>query len=319
MLGATDSSHDDGDIAARTVACLETLPIWAKQIEAVRAQSEEAIVALSARFSGIVSRLNGALGDKGPGASRSTTGAEAPDNERELRLVVDALKAIQESRDQLAHEIRGLAVFTDELMKMSSEVESIAFQTNMLALNAAIEAAHAGELGRGFAVVANEVRTLSTQARDTGKRITQKVGAVNQSLQKISETNERVASRDQQAVEASEAHIRSVLARFAQSTTGLAQAAQHAQRESAAIKEEICESLVQLQFQDRTGQILAHVSSSMLQLAESQSSGIVGGDTQQRARAHLEKMAQAYTTEEQRRIHAGLDPQAVAPQDVTLF
>jgi methyl-accepting chemotaxis protein len=307
------------DIAARNAACLETLPIWAKQIESARTQAEEAIVALSGRFSGIVSRLDRALGGAVGKSSGAKSGETMHENERELRLVVDALKAIQQSRDELAHEIRGLAAFTDELLKMSSEVESIAFQTNMLALNAAIEAAHAGELGKGFAVVANEVRTLSNRARDTGKRITQKVGAVSQSLKQIGATNERVASRDQQAVEASESHIRSVLARFADSTSQLAEVAERSREESAAIKDEICESLVQLQFQDRTGQILAHVSSSMTQLAQSQSSSHGGADVKERAQAHVEKMMRTYTTDEQRRIHQGLPPQAVEPQEVTFF
>ena len=314
----TSGDAELADIAARDTACLDTLPIWAKQIESARSQSEEAIIALSTRFSGIVSRLDRALGGAAPKSSGSKSG-DVHENERELRLVVDALKAIQQSRDELAHEIRGLASFTDELLKMSSEVESIAFQTNMLALNAAIEAAHAGEMGRGFAVVANEVRSLSNQARDTGKRITQKVGSIGQLLQQIGQTNERVAGRDQQAVEGSEGHIKSVLARFADSTAQLAEVAEHSRGESAAIKEEICESLVQLQFQDRTGQILAHVSSSMTQLAQSQGSTKSGADVKERAQAHVEKMVSSYTTEEQRRIHQGLAPQAVAPQEVTFF
>jgi methyl-accepting chemotaxis protein len=100
-----------------------------------------------------------------------------------------------------AREIRGLAAYADELLEMSSDVESIAFKTNMLALNAAIEAAHAGDLGKGFAVVAKEVRELSGAARSS---------AANE-----------------------------------------------------AIKRDVCEALVELRFQERTGQILQQVVASI--------------------------------------------------------
>jgi methyl-accepting chemotaxis protein len=318
MSYSTAEATRDTEADARSAACIEALPLWARQIDAVRTQSEEAIVSLSARFSAIVSRLDSALG----AASRRggpSQGDATRNNERDLKSVVDGLKAIQRSRDELAHETRGLATFAEDLLRMASEVESIAFQTNMLALNAAIEAAHAGEAGKGFAVVANEVRTLSDAARDTGKRITQKVGAMRESLMRIGSTNERVASRDQEAVESSEGFIRSVLKRFADSTATLEDAAEHSRTESLEIKKEICESLVQLQFQDRTGQILAHVSTSMTELAKSSGFSSASGSTQQRASEHVDRMMSTYTTEEQRRIHQGLAPQTVAPQEVTFF
>jgi methyl-accepting chemotaxis protein len=206
----------------------------------------------------------------------------------------------------------------EELRKMSSEVESIAFQTNMLALNAAIEAAHAGTVGKGFAVVAQEVRALSEAARNTGKRISGTVGIINTALVKIGTENERVSSRDEQAVTDSQQHIRTVLERFNQRTTNLAQAAQQSQRASEAIKNEVCESLVQLQFQDRVGQILQHVVDSMQQ-AEELPDTADSGSAQEHVQRHLDKMARTYTTEEQRRLHRGLESQAIAPQEVTFF
>ncbi len=40
---------------------MQALPIWTKQVETARTQTEEAIVALSGRFAGIVNRLDLAL------------------------------------------------------------------------------------------------------------------------------------------------------------------------------------------------------------------------------------------------------------------
>jgi methyl-accepting chemotaxis protein len=295
------------ETSARSSAALQSVPIWARQVETARRQTEDAIVALTARFAGTVNRLDKMLSSQDrDGSSQARTATR--ENETDLTLVVDALKAIQKSRDELATEIRRLVGYTEELRKMASDVESIAFQTNMLALNAAIEAAHAGTAGQGFAVVAHEVRNLSTAARDTGKRIAQKVGAVSDALMQIGNSSERLSERDQKAVRASEERIQSVLDRFADNAARLEQVAEESRTQSAQIKGEIGEALVQLQFQDRVGQILAQVVSTMNDLGSARG-----------AQEHMQKMMRSYTTEEQRRNHHGLTTDAVAPQDVTFF
>lgn len=309
LLRASPSSVDvPADTSALNSAALQSVPIWARQIETARSQTEDAIVALTARFAGTVNRLDKMLGGQDSRTSSQQAKEATRENESDLTLVVDALKAIQKSRDELATEIRTLAGYTDELRKMASDVESIAFQTNMLALNAAIEAAHAGTAGQGFAVVAHEVRNLSTAARDTGKRIAQKVGAVSEALVKIGASSERLSERDEKAVKTSEERIQSVLGRFAANAARLEHVAEESRTQSAQIKGEIGEALVQLQFQDRVGQILAQVISTMN-----------GVRTAKGAQEHMQNMMSSYTTDEQRRNHQGLATTDVAPQDVTFF
>jgi methyl-accepting chemotaxis protein len=308
-----------GDEGVRETVYAEAFPIWAKQIESARRQTEEAVVALSARFEGIVNRLDRALGSAGAESGTQAIAQDAQEGERHLAEVIQALKLIQQSRDALAEDIRALVKHTEELRKMSSDVESIAFQTNMLALNAAIEAAHAGVAGKGFAVVAHEVRALSEAARTTGKRITGTVGLISTALVEIGAKNERVSSRDQQSVSDSQEHIRTVLERFNQRTTRLAAAAQQSHQAGEAIKGEVCESLVQLQFQDRVGQILQHVVGSMQQVQQLPAMAGPGDTAQEQVRQHMENMARTYTTDEQRRLHRGLETQSIAPQDVTFF
>ena len=316
MDGAAASSTEE---AVRETVVSEALPIWAKQIESARSQTEDAVVALTARFEGIVNRLDRALGAAGADSGPKVIAEEAAEGERHLAEVIQALKLIQQSRDALAQDIRTLVSHAEALRKMSSDVESIAFQTNMLALNAAIEAAHAGAAGRGFAVVAQEVRALSEAARSTGKRISGTVGVINTALAEIGAKNEKVSTRDQQTVADSQEHIRTVLERFKQRTTHLAETAQRSQRASEAIKNEVCESLVQLQFQDRVGQILQHVIGSMQQAEGLPVTAQPGDGVQDQVQRHLDEMARTYTTEEQRRLHRGLESQAIAPQEVTFF
>jgi len=309
LLRSTPDVDMTDETSALSSAALESVPIWARQVDTARRQTEEAIVALTARFAGTVNRLDKMLNSQDQHSGSQQARDASRENETDLTLVVDALKAIQKSRDELASEIRTLAGYTDELRKMASDVESIAFQTNMLALNAAIEAAHAGTAGLGFAVVAHEVRNLSTAARDTGKRIAQKVGAVSEALVKIGSSSERLSERDEKAVKASEDRIQSVLGRFAENAARLEHVADESRTQSAQIKSEIGDALVQLQFQDRVGQILAQVVSTMNDLGTAQ-----GG-----AQEHMQRMMRSYTTEEQRRNHQGLTTEAVAPQDVTFF
>lgn len=312
----TEPAEKDNEILGRI--CLEALPIWARQVETARLQSEEAIVALTARFDGIARRLDSALGTvEQDGGTRAIT-TDAEQAAHSLSLVLDALKAIQQSRNALAQDIRGLVARTDELRQMSGEVESIAFKTNMLALNAAIEAAHSGEAGRGFAVVAQEVRSLSSAARETGKRISDTVGVISRSLTEIGGSNERVALRDQESVTESEAHIRTVLERFRERTGRLVAAARQSGAESAAIKDEVCDSLVQLQFQDRTSQILGQVVAAMTHLT-AQGAALASGEPTAVVGEHLARMAATYTTEEQRRNHRGERQRSAGAQDVTFF
>lgn len=308
----------------------QALQIWARQIETSRQHMEDAVVMLATRFAGIVGRLDSALGSRK--SSRGDAGdvtADARKGEEDLLQVINALKAIQQSRQTLAQDIRSIVTYTTELRQMADEVGMIAFKTNMLALNAAIEAAHAGESGKGFAVVAHEVRALSDASRETGKMITEKVGFIGATLANIASSNESVAADDNQAIADSEAKISAVLGRFRSRTQLMAEAVNEAHVQSAAIKDEVAESLVQLQFQDRVSQILSQVCGAMQQFGEP------GGDTaavasdkadskkadevDDLARRRLEKMTDSYTTEEQHRIHQGLAVNAVAPQEITFF
>jgi len=312
-------------VNAADSVCLGALPIFAKQIENARQQSEEAILALSTQFRGIVSSLDGAMAasEKGSGDGGRDLRAAMDEGRRQLLKVIDALTSVRDSRAALVSEIRSLNVYTVELADMAKDVEMIAFKTNMLALNAAIEAAHAsGEVGRGFAVVANEVRQLSIASRDTGKTIGAKIAVINETLKSIVGANEQAVEREATAVKDSEERIGSVLEEFGGMTERLLKSAEQFRGEGESIKNEVMESMVQLQFQDRVGQILSHVVKSIGDLTANAAGMVAGGEevvTDEAAADYLAGIAQSYTTDEQRRIHEGAAAAAAAPQAAEFF
>ncbi|THV15383.1 methyl-accepting chemotaxis protein [Rhizobium rhizophilum] len=92
-----------------------------------------------------------------------------------MRDTIAAMEAIQGS--------------SQEINKIVSVIDEIAFQTNLLALNAGVEAARAGESGKGFAVVAQEVRELAQRSSNAAKEIanllTKSRGEVDQGVKLV--------------------------------------------------------------------------------------------------------------------------------------
>jgi len=307
---AAQATADTTATGGLEAVCLEAIPIWSRQIESSRAETETAIIELTHRFSAIAEHLQQTVD-----TSQATAGDLADHNQggalevlaqsdAELLHVIESLKTIQQSRDEMLVQVRHLTSYTGELRTMASEVAAIAQQTNLLALNAAIEAARAGDTGRGFAVVADAVRTLSSQSSETGQKMSAKVDIINAAITHLVAAAASSSDHDKDSVADSEASIQGVLERFQNITGQLSESAALLQREGLGIRDEVTEVLVNLQFQDRVSQILAQVRNNMEALIghlreAQQTPGAVVVD----APAWLAEMELTYATDEQRRNH----------------
>ncbi|UZE21748.1 methyl-accepting chemotaxis protein [Pseudomonas sp. B21-056] len=306
---------------------LGAMPIWAKQVESSRQQTETAIVSLTSRFTGISSRLEETVQASqlaaGELAGKSSGGAVQvlAQSESELVRVIDSLKATQASRDETLAQVRNLTAYTGELRTMAADVAAIAAQTNLLALNAAIEAARAGEAGRGFAVVADAVRSLSSKSSETGQQMSAKVDIINTAITQLVQAASSGADQDSHSVSSSEDSIQHVLERFKSVTGQLAESADLLQQESFGIRDELTEVLVSLQFQDRVSQILSHVRDNIedLHVHMQQASRSPDQAVSIDARQWLARMETTYATDEQRRNHHGDSGAQQTSQEITFF
>ena len=254
---------------------IEVIDVSNRQIENSRIQTEEAIMQMSSRFTSLVSRLNSAL----DAANLSNSVMPAQDgsastlldnvfmNSRaELSSVITNLAEGLVGRKESFEQLSKLAEDTTILKSMAEGVEKIASQTNLLALNAAIEAARAGEVGRGFAVVADEVRSLSIQSGETGRQITQTINsfteAVEETMIHASASMEKELVLEREGTET----ITTVLDSLGWMTKGMSESSEILKKESLEIVQEVNEIIMSLQFQDRTSQILMHVTEGLNEL-----------------------------------------------------
>lgn len=246
----------------------ELAPVWAGQIEHSRTHMETAVSGLAMRFSGIVQRIDRTVQVSDTGAGGQGLVAVFGRSEQELAKVVDGLEAAAASKAELVDQVHVLVRYIEELRQMAAEVAAIAQQTNLLAVNAAIEAARVGDLGRGFGVLAQEVRKLSHQSGETGKRIDRSVQTIGQAIVAAREAADASVHSDQASLRASRDTISAVLGEFRGLTDALAESTETLKNESRGIQAEIGEALVQLQFQDRVAQILGHVKDNIARMPD---------------------------------------------------
>jgi methyl-accepting chemotaxis protein len=307
----------------------ELLPLWQRQTDLAKFQMEQSITELVNLFSEIHGRLQASVTSaqetaRGMSGQQGLSGVMDFANV-ELGELVQTLRNAIQQRDELLHEISSLSEITNELSTMGADVAGIASQTNLLALNAAIEAARAGEYGRGFAVVADEVRTLSSRSGETGSRIGKRIQQANAALQKTLDRTTEYAEQDDKRLNKSESSISEVLTQFKRTSENILNSAGSLESESSHVQQSVEGVLVNLQFQDRVGQILSHVTGDMERFAnliKEQKHQLATGQELKliNVESWLANVRKTYTTLEQVDVHYGNNNfNNPGNSDVTLF
>ena len=300
----------------------EVLPIWNRQIDSARKQSEIAVKDLAKQFGGISRRLNEAVQAS---ASYSSDGASNTDNQDEtatgmisqddLEEMLETLREAIDVKSVLLDKINQLKEQTFVMKEVVSSVKAVSRKTEVLAINAAIESRRAGVHGKSFGIVAQEVRKLSEQS----EKMVDDVGYHIQMLeQKMDEVIAQTNMKDNDPGKLSEHSNKtmSLYERFRMLALSLSKSSEILLVESGNIKNEINEILVALQYQDKTSQILIHVTDDIHALHELLETSLKT-NTYSRLdiEAWMEKLYSSYTMVEEMRAHKGEEQNFEEPED----
>jgi len=154
---------------------------------------------------GVMDRLDEAVAqmlrrsDRAVGQAETAQG-KASEGAGVVEQTVAAIRVVEQKAEDLAGVVRELGSQAQAVEKIMEVIRDIADQTNLLALNAAIEAARAGDAGRGFAVVADEVRKLAEKTMHATSEVAQRIGGIQQGVQRTEADMRETADRVDEAV-----------------------------------------------------------------------------------------------------------------------
>jgi methyl-accepting chemotaxis protein len=214
--------------------------------------------------------------------SQSKHNADLAGNARQLAdETLQATEAGSRQMDEMSAAMNDIKTSSDNIAKIISTIDEIAFQTNVLALNAAVEAARGGEAGAGFAVVAEEVRNLAQRSARAAKETADKIDdSIKKSARGV-ELSKRVSEGLHDISEKSRKMnelVNEIATSSGQQSEGLSQVStamtqmDHVTQSNASSAEETASSAQELNTQS---EVMLENVSALLRLVEKNSNGAV--------------------------------------------
>lgn len=300
----------------------EVLPIWNRQIDSARMQSEVAVKELAKQFGGISRRLNEAIQAS---ASYSSDGVSDTDNrdetatgmisQDELAEMLDTLREAIDVKSVLLDKINQLKEQTFVMKEVVSSVKAVSRRTEVLAINAAIESRRAGVHGKSFGIVAQEVRKLSEQSEEMVDNVGMRIQMLEQKMDEVIAQTSMNANGPEDLAQQSNKTM-SLYERFRMLALSLSKSSEILLVESGNIKNEVNEILVALQYQDKTSQILIHVTDDIHALHELLEKSLTSNTFERLdVEAWMGKLYSTYTMIEEMRAHKGEEQNFDEPED----
>ncbi|MFY9852802.1 MAG: methyl-accepting chemotaxis protein, partial [Terracidiphilus sp.] len=237
------------------------------QLKQTSKQIESSVVGVCDSFQGIaerarstVSRTADFLSSKDNGASSKQSFATLIQNcsatlVKILNTTEEAGEVSRRAIDRIDQMDHASQMIGSALVKL----EQIAHENKMLAMNARIEAAHAGIHGAGFAVVAVEVVSQTERAQEVTAQVGGLIanlralaGSTLEDLRRMNEQDSKRLEKCRHEVDDSLRDMQDAHGEMEQMLTGMTD-------EGALLANDIGAAVRGLQFQDRTGQQIAHV------------------------------------------------------------
>ena len=314
--GPPATSARDAPVALDFSARLdEAARTWTAHLGTAQGQMRDATEQLLQGFAQILGELDEITqpGQSSAGAGALDQRAAVLENcETQLRGLLENFHSFVQSREEVMQSVRSLSGASSHLRDMAEDVAKLARQTNLLSLNAAIEAARAGASGRGFAVVAAEVRRLSTESGDTGKRIGDQVNDFGSRMHEALTRAAQHTERDAGVIHDSERTINEVVEQVDGAVSALNQRAAELAARGEAVRAQVEQLMVAFQFQDRVHQIMDQVAASIAQGVARLQQALLAGAAPG-AEEWTALLSAGYTTDEQRAVGKGTHGEGSSP------
>jgi methyl-accepting chemotaxis protein len=209
----------------------------------------------------------------------SGLGRTAANLAEQVRVFETLSSRFSQLKEGLSSDIGALTKAVGSINQFSETLSDLADQTNVLAINASIEAARVGIHGRGFAVIATQVQSLAKNSKEISEKMARTVREVVASVEssfgrqagKIQES-EALIHRSEEGLHRWADHVAPQLGEVGAMVT-------ESRRLADLVTQELNDLTVSLQFQDRTKQILDHMSGVLADSAArlSRSGGLPAG------------------------------------------